>query len=62
MLCYSACVLLFLRSVDGKVRRYDIRFGKLVTDTIGRKYTRVPYTYTRLHNIMYYIQTYISIA
>ena len=25
------------RSVDGTVRRYDIRFGKLYSDTIGRK-------------------------
>ena len=51
MLCYSACVLLFLRSVDGKVRRYDIRFGKLVTDTIGRKYTCVP-IHTHVHIIL----------
>ena len=30
--------LLYSRSVDGMVRRYDIRFGKLFTDTIGRKF------------------------
>ena len=29
---YSLCC----SSVDGKIRRYDIRFGKLVTDTVGR--------------------------
>ncbi len=26
-------------SVDGKVRRYDMRFGKVFTDTIGRKFS-----------------------
>ena len=28
---------IFFRSVDGKVRRYDIRAGKLTCDTIGRE-------------------------
>ena len=48
--CVWACVLLgkrskclfllrhtYCSSVDGKARRYDIRFGKLYTDTIGRE-------------------------
>ena len=33
-------VCVSFRSVDGRVRRYDIRFGKLYTDTIGRKLLR----------------------
>ena len=33
------CELISLpRSVDGIVRRYDIRFGKLFSDTIGCKF------------------------
>ena len=35
-------VLLHFSSVDGKVRRYDIRFGKLFCDTVGRKAPPLP--------------------
>jgi mitogen-activated protein kinase organizer 1 len=31
-------------SVDGKVRRYDIRFGKLYADTIGKPVTSVSFS------------------
>ena len=31
------CMYMLFRSVDGKVRRYDIRAGKLICDTIGRE-------------------------
>lgn len=32
---FSVCALILCRSVDGKVRRYDLRFGKLYCDTIA---------------------------
>ena len=32
------CMYMLFRSVDGKVRRYDIRAGKLICDTIGREF------------------------
>ena len=34
-MCICFC---FNRSVDGKARRYDIRFGKLFSDTVGRAF------------------------
>lgn len=35
---YSLRTLFLCRSVDGKVRRYDIRSGKLICDTVGREF------------------------
>ena len=40
LVCYEhvfPCIYMYNSSVDGQVRRYDLRFGKLHTDTISSK-------------------------
>ena len=43
---YSFCCVQFflIRSVDGKVRNYDIRMGQLRVDCIGQPVTSVNFT------------------
>ena len=43
---YSFCYVQFflIRSVDGKVRNYDIRMGQLRVDCIGQPVTSVNFT------------------
>ena len=38
------CRLSICRSVDGTVRRYDLRFGKLHSDTIASEPVIIPYS------------------
>lgn len=46
-------------SVDGKVRRYDIRFGKLFTDTIDRKHMQIGFPSILVLVHVFFIEWYI---